>query len=332
MSETIIEQLQAIDLQVLNRVVRQDQDCPDFHIYDWSVKKLSDVGVINPDGLFLFYGHGGSPSRDGQAILEWSVVLKTIKHNEHDLGPRSIWYWRREIDLMQSGLLENLLGPVVAPKVYEIREDANGAWIWMEYIQDISPEVWTAEEYFFAGNQVGQMDGAYLSDFQIPDYPWLCDDECRAWDALIYSFPNVDPEVVWANPRVREVYPGEDEVRAKRIFAEKERFFTAMKSLPQLFGHFDMHRMNLMIRTHPGGQKELVAIDWALSGIGPRWVPTPGPDDFGLGLAVQSGNHRPGRGGRGCLPGLPAGSAQGRLARERGPGSAGVLRLEFPWG
>jgi hypothetical protein len=93
MSEDMLATLQAIDPAVLTEVVRQDQRSPTFEILDWNVKRLSDKGVINPDGLFLFSGQG----RDEQDTRPWSVVLKILKKPDEEQDMREIFYWKREL-------------------------------------------------------------------------------------------------------------------------------------------------------------------------------------------------------------------------------------------
>jgi hypothetical protein len=54
MAEDMARKLQAIDSAILTDVVRQDQRSPLFEVTGWSVRRLSDKGVTNPDGLWLF--------------------------------------------------------------------------------------------------------------------------------------------------------------------------------------------------------------------------------------------------------------------------------------
>ena len=58
MPKDFLGRLQAIDLALLTDVVRQDQRSPSFEITEWSIKRLSDKGVQNPDGLWLVSGSG----------------------------------------------------------------------------------------------------------------------------------------------------------------------------------------------------------------------------------------------------------------------------------
>jgi len=268
MTATMLDRLQAIDINVLTDVVRQDQRCPDFVIRDWSVGRLSDKGIASPDGLFRFQGNGCSAGQDGPDYQDWSVVFKMVKPTEWEQGPGETWYWKRELLLITSGVLDRLPGPLVTPRFYGVKEMDGEAWIWMEYIEDIAPPRWTDENYIFAAHQLGRMDGAYLTGTPLPDYPWLNITQCRSWFTgfgnAIKDLPNI-----WENPILQQVYTDENRRRAVQFRADHELFHSALDRLPQVFGHFDAQRRNLMIRRRPDGQQELVAIDWGMAGPGP---------------------------------------------------------------
>src|SRR5258705_9068092 len=124
MPEDMLETLRAIDPAILVDVVRQDQRSSTFEILDWTVKRLSDKGIINPDGLFLFSGQG----HDERGVRAWSVVLKSLKGSKDDPDIGHIFYWKRELLLIQSGLMANLPNPVVVPRFYAATEREDGAW------------------------------------------------------------------------------------------------------------------------------------------------------------------------------------------------------------
>jgi hypothetical protein len=99
MDVSMLEQLQAIDLQLLTKVVRQDQRSPTFVISGWRVEHLSTKGIVNPDGLSLFHGIG----RDAQGNRPWSFVLKILRKPPDEGNLRDIWYWKRELLAAQHG-------------------------------------------------------------------------------------------------------------------------------------------------------------------------------------------------------------------------------------
>src|SRR5215210_3099131 len=101
MAEAMLEKLKAIDPALLAEIVQMDQNSPSFEVTEWSVKRLSDKGIRNPDGLWLFSGTGN----DGQRALPWSVVLKIIEPSEEELPPSAPNLWKREFLAIQSGFL-----------------------------------------------------------------------------------------------------------------------------------------------------------------------------------------------------------------------------------
>jgi len=66
----------------------------------------------------------------------------------------------------------------------------------------------------------------------------------------------------------QKYFSGETFTRYERLWHERETFFNALESLPQVFSHFDSQRRNLLIRASGTSQKELVALDWGQCGIG----------------------------------------------------------------
>src|SRR5688572_316358 len=158
MAESVLASLQAIDPAVLTQVVREDQRSAAFHIADWAFSCLSEKGVINPDGLWLLSGHGS----DEQGTRQWSVVLKILHRPQVEESPGDYWYWKREMLLAQSGLLQQLPGPVRAPRYYLTEDTPDGGRIWMEHVRDSQPGRWTLENYAFAAHQLGRWNGACL--------------------------------------------------------------------------------------------------------------------------------------------------------------------------
>src|SRR5574341_1842536 len=99
MDNNLLDKLRTIDLDILTDVVRQDQRDPSFEITNWTVKRLSDKGIANPDGLWLFSGEG---TRGNSGSASWSIVLKILNRPSEELTADNVWYWKREFSFAQS--------------------------------------------------------------------------------------------------------------------------------------------------------------------------------------------------------------------------------------
>jgi hypothetical protein len=256
----MLEKVQSIDPSVLLSVARQAQQDPQFEITEWTVRPLSNKGIINPEGLLLFAGHG----RSGPDIKPWSVVMKVLRRQEQEPPLTDMWYWKRELLAFESGLLTHLPGPVVAPRYFGSLELTDGVGLWMEHVVETAPARWTLDHYAFAARQLGQFNGAYLNGSPLPDYPWLSASLLRTWVGSQVE----DHEKAWESPNIRAAFPESLHRRWRQVWDERERYYAILDRLPQVFSHFDFQRRNLFIRARPEGQNEVVAADWALCGLG----------------------------------------------------------------
>jgi hypothetical protein len=246
-----------VDPVVLAEVVRIDQNNPAFEITDWSVDRLSDKGINNPDGLWLIRGLG----EDGEGERPWSVVFKILKHQEQELPITNQWYWKRELLVAQSGLIERLPGPVKARCYYRVDETPEGAMMWIEYIQSNRPNLWSLADYAFAGKQLGLWNGACAE--QSIDEPWLTRHQYFDW------LPDTNPQRDFQFPFNQQYISGNLRDRYERIWAKRKIFYDMLEALPTSFVHFDTNWRNLIIRKGKDGQDELVLLDWAECGLAP---------------------------------------------------------------
>ena len=259
MSDAILSRLNAIDMAILSDVVRQDQRNPSFEITEWSVRRLSDKGMMSPDGLWLFSGQGHA----GDDVQAWSVVLKIFNRPERESRQDEQWYWKREVLLAQSGLLERLPGPVRAARFYRIDEYPDSIWLWMEQIIEQQSGAWMLEQYAFAAGQLGQSSGAWLKEMPFQEEPWFARRHYVSW------LDGINIEKDWNFPLNQAHIPAELRDRYDQLWAEREVFYKVLDNLPTVFSHFDFQRRNLFIRQDVTGHNQLVAVDWAWCGLGP---------------------------------------------------------------
>jgi hypothetical protein len=258
MGEDFLVKLKAIDPSILAQVVRQDRRSPSFEITDWTVRRLSDKGVINPDGLWLFSGDG----IDGGRSQSWSVVLKILQRPEQETPSGDMWYWKRELLWAQSGLPESLPERIKAPRFYRVDETRDGAWLWMEHVKNDNVTPWGLGDYAFAARQLGYWNGS-LTGKPLAAQPWLARQHYRSW------LSGANPEKALQFSLHRKYLSDNTRYRYEQLWRERELYYNVLEALPQTFSHFDSQRRNLFIRRGQDGHEELVLVDWALCGLGP---------------------------------------------------------------
>ena len=256
MTEGLLKTLQAIDPKLLTDFVRQDQNDPSFEISSWDVQRLSDKGISNPDGLWRFSGQGAGAAGN----RPWAIVLKILSRQKEEPALYDLWHWKREYYVAQSEWAVHL--PVKAPRFYHCEETPEGAWIWMEHIEDRQTGKWTLDEYAFAAYQLGRWHSTYLMGTSLPNADWLTREHYRSW----LRFTN--PEEAWRFSLNQKHVPFEVRERYQHLWNEREIFCKVLEGLPRVFSHFDSQRRNLFIRTNKNDQNELIAIDWQQCGIG----------------------------------------------------------------
>jgi hypothetical protein len=271
MTDDVRQQLKAIDQAILTEVVRKDQNDPELVLLDWTVEPLSHEKIIETTGgLFCFSGQ--SQSIDG--IRPWKVAMKCINNpKDPSAHPRVWYYWKREILAFQSGFLAQLPLGVRAPRFYGCLESENGAWIWMEHIQETTGKHWSLEYFSRAARHLGNSQGKYLMGTPLIDQPWLCQTFfLNVWDKQGWWSGFMNPasaQNAWQSPITQRGFDDRQKSRVLQLLEEKENFFDANYRLPQVLCHNDASRRNFMwSRSAQIGEEELIGIDWAFSGIG----------------------------------------------------------------
>jgi hypothetical protein len=246
-----------IDPTILTDVVRQAQNSSDFEVTDWTVSLLSNRGGATEHVLRVI-GHG----RDRVGTRPWEVALKIIALPSEDLPPNDLHYARRELFAYGSGMLADLPGPVTAARCYAIYEQPDSVWLWTELLTDMTGGHWTLPDFTFAADQLGRFNSACTLAGPPPTEPWLASAHAQQWTA-IFDFVSA-----WEDPRVQEVFPAPLHARLERLWAERADFFAVLDQLPQTFSHFDYKCDNLFLRNRADGQREVVAVDWGVCGVG----------------------------------------------------------------
>lgn len=263
--------LQAIGIAQLTAIARQSLRRESFQIQDWRVSQLGG-GAGNPVsvGLYRFEGSG----QDHEEQVTWSAILKILQSpgnlgrvNMGEGDDQTHWnYWKRELLVYQSGLLETLPEGMAAPRCYGTVElPGNVAMLWLEDISDSYQGDWPLDRYALTARHLGRLNGMYLSGDSMPAFPWFSVQGIRQWVTTMRHWQTIP----WDHPRALEHYPQPEVNSFRRMLVENGRFLDKLDLLPQTVCHGDTYPTNFMSRHLGDSQEQTVALDWALMGIQP---------------------------------------------------------------
>lgn len=161
--------LQSIGLPALTEIARQAAGAAEFELLDWRVNQIGG-GLGNPVsvGLYRVSGIG----QDGDKRMAWSSILKVIQSPANagwsDMGEgedQTHWnYWKRELLIYQSGLLDGLPDGLLAPRCYGTVELAgNIACLWLEDVADVDENAWTLDRFALTARHLGRLNGRFIA-------------------------------------------------------------------------------------------------------------------------------------------------------------------------
>jgi hypothetical protein len=240
----------------LTPLVRQALDLPVAVPATWEITPVHGGWGSAIGGTALYRIAGQTETQD-----TWSLVLKILYERPGETVA-SPYYWKREYELYRSRMLTALpqIG-LTTPVIYGCAEFPDACWIWMEDIQQ-ERQTWDLADYRLVARRLGRFNGAYLTGHPLPDYPWLSDRwHCRIVPPLADVFDNLDDYL--QHPLAQRALPSSDKDEILAIWQDRERFCTALTSLPQTLCHVDVFRRNLF-----HSEKSTKLIDWALAGRG----------------------------------------------------------------
>ncbi len=270
-------QIDAIDASTITPLVRQLLQDQSAIVLDCTRQPLE--GGFSGSLLYRFRGQAQSAGQ----IKRWSVILKVISLENGGQTPETRDYWKREVLLYQSTLLEQLPSDLIAPRCYLISEyEGEEYWLWLEDMlstQDLTTvnsdvngavngDAWSPEQYQIAANHLGQMNGLYWARRPLPQQTWLKRSDIRLQLARAEAGISQLPQLRHA-PSFAPLLTEERVAQIQRLWAERERLLAALERLPQTFCHGDAFRFNLIARRSAVGQTQTVALDWGMAGIAP---------------------------------------------------------------
>ena len=222
--------LASIDQATLTPLVRSALGSKAVEVLNWEFERLHG-GIAAGTAVYRFSGQG----RDQHQTIPWSLILKVLQ-SEGGSADASAWdYYRREVDAYQSGWAADLPGGLVAPRCLGVLDHPDGTcWMWLEEVVEEIGSQWPLEHYGIVARHLGQFNGAYLVNRQLPDWPWLSSN--WLWHYVEQSAPAMEPlRDSEASPWGRRWLPDKDSDRFFHLWEERERYFDALDRLPRRF-------------------------------------------------------------------------------------------------
>jgi hypothetical protein len=223
------------------------------------------------------YRVAGTAIDGGRRPVDWSMVVKVLTLDQLSFQSISTdqgsWdYWKREWHVYRSGWLQELPGPLVAPRCLATGElltetNAELAWIAMEDLGAAGHGPWPTGHFREVARHVGMFNGAYLGGRPMPVDPWLSHDWLRGWTEQAEPLLEVLPTVA-NNPVAGRIFTADLIDDLIGLWDQREKLYAALDQLPQTLCHNDVFHRNLFVRG-AGHPDQSVVIDWAFCGRGP---------------------------------------------------------------
>lgn len=274
-------ELPVLSAERLASVVRRALQVPDAWPLEWSCEPI-DFQAVNPATAGLYRVFGTASDGTGRS-RHWRMVLKMV-HLPDLIGtplesgfisdPEDWNYWKREVLVRRSGLLDRFsspLRPVMCLGTEDI--DDRTSWLWLEEL-DASPHrsAWSTADLAASAYDLGAFAAQGVPTVEdVQDFPWALHRLLRGWltTGLVLGGEHaLNHDGCWTHPLVRDRLP----VSARASFADfvagAGPMLDRLDALPQTVAHHDAWRDNLFQEAGPEGRRT-VAIDWAAFGTAP---------------------------------------------------------------
>lgn len=268
MTQAFQNRLQSVDGAILKPLVGRTLQTKVLDIIDWACQPLTG-GFSQENGeIYGIYRFQGTAQTQA-GMSPWSLILKaTGAASTGSQDPAAFDYWKREVQVYHSGLLEDLSGDLVAPRCLEIATYPDEEyWLWLDDIEDLADEVWPFEHYGQVARHLGHLNGAYVAPNPMPDVLWLSSGDFQ--QQLAMAKPSIAqlPELS-QHPFFKHLLPGNSTERMLDLWEARDRLLYVRRQLPLTFCHHDALRRNLLTQCDSSGRQKTVLIDWARAGTG----------------------------------------------------------------
>ncbi|MCB0062643.1 MAG: phosphotransferase [Caldilineaceae bacterium] len=262
MADAVVETVDGVTVTDLTPLVRKALPDKTAVITDWTHHPLD--GGFSGSAVHRFSGTAATATGD----KPWSLVRKEFRPASNNEQPDDYDYWKREVLLYQSGLLDALPTNLIAPRCFAIEQTSEQQyWLWLEDMGSQGEEHWPIELYGVAARHLGQFNGTYLVGRPLPTQIWLRKPDVR--ERLAAAEPGI-PQLptLREHPLFAPLLAGDRVARIQQLWEERGRFLGALEQLPQTFCHRDAFQRNLLMRQTAQGAHQTIALDWGSCGLG----------------------------------------------------------------
>ncbi len=257
--------LASLDAPTLTAVVRSALGRTDVAVTTWDCHVVK--AETRPDGR-LVCRICGRARTDGRDDLPWSVFLKVPNATGTH---RDGWHrepFQREVLLYESGLLDDLPGGIVAPRLLGLtRRTDDEPWMWLQDVTGVPGLEWPVKRFALLARQFGRMQGAFLAGRQRPDLPWL---ESGHWLREQFLAGAAAAASVWQrfseHPLTRSLHRSDLRRRLAKLWERRETFLRALEAMPCSLCHGDFNYTNLFAPPSAGDEQRTFVVDWQYAG------------------------------------------------------------------
>jgi hypothetical protein len=245
---------------------------------DWHMAEINR-GAVNPVTIGLYHVYGRV--RTSNHTRDFSLILKAIQSpaniglphfgGGHD---QTHWnHWQREPSFYRSDLIGQLPEGIATPRCYGIQEwDGRIIWLWLEAVEYGRGDLRQLDDLGLLAHRLGRLNGKFAHPTRLPQTNWLATDTNVQWLEQIKGLANPlftgDGRPNWEHPVLQSLFPSTVPNPYRQFWQAIDRFVTILQGLPRTWCHGDGGPTNFKIRQAGNGRKEIIALDWALTGIG----------------------------------------------------------------
>ncbi|MBT5955838.1 MAG: hypothetical protein HOG97_03655, partial [Candidatus Marinimicrobia bacterium] len=239
--------LSSIDKTTLTAVVRQVLNSESAAISNFKYDRVHGGMGEKEDVISRIYRFTGKANVQN-VENNWSLILKVVGTIATQDDPTHPLYWKREVLAFQSGQLVNLPGKLTVPSffgVHTFSEKVLG--MWFEHIDDKVETHWTLEQFAMVARQLGQFNGAFLIESDLPSWGWLSQGWLRKKVEDNYTVGLIDQlRQSFDQPATQQWFIGDDANHILQLWEDQQIFLNALDRLPQTFLHHDAFVRNLL--------------------------------------------------------------------------------------